>query len=146
MNAACPNCGVKHHEFEMCETVASNIGNGFPLTTQPPLTQNITTNVKDGYLDLFNMLNRAFQQAQNGKGHERHANGLPFNEQPIMTIMQRHGPGFGFGQIDKKSDEAHRMIERREYAAADRELQGIIVYAAAVMLRIHELEAQKKEE
>lgn len=109
----------------------------------PPLHQKINVVVKDGYLDLHTILHRALDQAQNGKGHERHANGAAFSDQPILTITRRRGFGFPFGQIEKKIDEAEGMIARNELTAAERELLGVINYCAAAVLRIHELEAQK---
>lgn len=124
---------------------SGGIGIWPPLATNPPLTKNIIVNVKDGYLDLFTILNRALSQAQDGKGNDRHANGKAFNDQPIMTITRRRGFGFPFGQIEKKVDEAEGMIARNELAAAERELLGAINYAAAAILRLHELEAQKVE-
>lgn len=123
--------------------VESSGGYGF---WQPPLTQNIAVNVKDGYLDLFTVLHRALYQAQEGKGHERHANGAAFSNQPILTITRRRGFGFPFGQIEKKIDEAEGMIARNELTAAERELLGAINYCAAAILRIHEVEAQEKEQ
>ena len=99
--------------------------------------------VRPGYDDLFTVLHRALDQAQNGKGSDRHANGEAFSDQPIMTITRRHGLGFALGQSEKKITEAHGMVRRGELAAAEREFLGAINYVAAAILRLHELEAQK---
>ncbi len=40
----------------------------------------------DGYDCLRHVLALALQQANAGKGKERHANGKPFDRQPIMEI------------------------------------------------------------
>lgn len=102
-----------------------------------------TVQVKPGYVDLFTILHRALDQAQSGKGSDRHANGEAFNDQPIMTITRRHGLGFALGQAEKKITEAHGMVRREELAAAEKEFLGAINYVAAAILRLHELEAQK---
>ena len=41
--------------------------------------------VYPGYQPLANVLQAALDQAQAGKGNQRHANGKPFLEQPIIT-------------------------------------------------------------
>ncbi|MDY8108281.1 hypothetical protein U0C82_03840 [Fulvimarina sp. 2208YS6-2-32] len=98
-----------------------------------------------GYEDLCRTLSAAYDQATKGKGSERHADGKPFTDQPIMTITRRRGVGFPLGQIEKKSDEADGMIRRGEYGAAIRELHGVMVYAAALAIRIAEIERLEKE-
>ena len=98
--------------------------------------------VKDGYHPLMTILHRALHQAQDGNGHKRHANGLPFDQQPIMQITRRHGAGFALGQIEKKTDEAGGMIGRKEFVAAEQELLGAINYAAAAILWLHELQSE----
>lgn len=82
------------------------------------------------YYELSRILDLAYKQASEGKGKERHATHLPFEKQPILTIQQMVGPGFAYGQIIKKAQEASRMSRE----AALREILGIINYAAAVYL------------
>lgn len=82
---------------------------------------------------LRNVLERAFNQSANGKGNERHANGLPFQEQPIMQIGRSVGHGFNTGQAVKKLIEAGGMLARGQKGAAIAEVLGAIVYAASVV-------------
>ena len=111
-----------------------------PLEPQVPMTHRMPVIVQAGYTDLFCMLIRALDQAQNGKGHERHAAGRTFTDQPILTITRNRGFGFPFGQVEKKIDEADGMIQRGDLKAAERELLGAINYLAAAVIRIHEIE------
>lgn len=84
----------------------------------------------EGYEDLAFILEAAFNQAAHGKGNDRHANGKPFSEQPIMKLQELYGPGFALGQIAKKAEECQRM----EVEAAVKELLGVIVYASGAIL------------
>lgn len=84
------------------------------------------------YITLANVLQAAYDQAATGKGAERHANGLPWTEQPIFTIADQVGEGFNAGQTIKKVQEAHQMAERDEYDRAMHEVLGAIVYAASL--------------
>lgn len=92
--------------------------------------------VKDGYDALFAVLRDALDQAQNGKGHERHADsdGQAFTEQPVLTISRAVGLGFPLGQAMKKIQECQRM----DRDAAKRELLGAINYLAAAILFLDE--------
>ena len=88
-----------------------------------------------GYEPLAEVLSRALEQAQSGKGDERHANGLPFLEQPIMVEQrQQKGTGFVIGQARKKSLESMGL----EAGAAVRELLGAINYLAAAVIYLEE--------
>lgn len=89
---------------------------------------NIT--VREGYYELFSVLREALDQVQSGKGSERHGNGLPFTEQPALTITRAVGIGFPLGQAMKKIQESQRM----DTDAAKRELLGAINYLAAAIL------------
>jgi methionyl-tRNA synthetase len=91
-------------------------------------------NVKHGYFPLFSVLNDALNEAQNGKGSERHGNGLSFTEQPALTITRAVGLGFPLGQAMKKIQESQRM----DPDAAKRELLGAINYLAAAVLFLDE--------
>jgi hypothetical protein len=86
--------------------------------------------VKPEYSDLFEVLRDALDQAQIGKGAERHADGQPFTEQPALTITRAVGLGFPLGQAMKKIQESQRM----DPDAAKRELLGAINYLAAAIL------------
>ena len=90
--------------------------------------------VNEGYHDLFDVMRDALDQAQNGKGEERHGNGLSFTDQPALTITRAVGLGFPLGQAMKKIQESQRM----DTDAAKRELLGAINYLAAAVLFLDE--------
>lgn len=98
-------------------------------------------NVQVGYEDLASVLQDALDQAQSGKGKERHAmDNEPFRDQQIMEISRRQenisGPAF---QAHKKLYEAEVMFSRGEYQRTKHELLGSIVYTAAMILRCDEV-------
>lgn len=88
--------------------------------------------VVPGYEELLNVLVRALDQAQFGKGNERHADGNPFTEQPMQQLIALYGQGFALGQAGKKMQESQRM----ERVAAVRELLGAIVYIAGSIIAL----------
>lgn len=90
------------------------------------------------YSDLKRVLHLAFLQASEGKGSARHGNGLPFPEQPILTLTRLVGPGFPLGQAMKKAQETIGMAQRGETSAAKAELLGAIVYLAAAHIFLEE--------
>lgn len=87
---------------------------------------------EDPYASLAEVLNSAYEQAAFGKGKERHAQDLPFEDQPMQKLIQLYGPGFAAGQIGKKSQEALRLDTDR----AVQELLGVIVYAAGLIIHM----------
>ena len=87
-----------------------------------------------GYETLAAVLQAAYDQAATGKGKERHANDLPFHEQPMQQIARRRGIGFVLGQADKKSEEAQGMLERGDVVAFRREILGAINYLAGAIV------------
>lgn len=87
-----------------------------------------------GYEKLATVLARAFDQAANGKGKERHADDKPFHEQPMQLIADKRGIGFILGQADKKSEEAQGMLNRGQKEACVKELLGAIVYLAGAVI------------
>ena len=91
-----------------------------------------------GYFSLESVLDLALEQSAVGKGKERHANDLPFIDQPIMQISRQVGVGFPLGQAMKKAGESSGMLSRGEKEAAKRELLGAIVYLAAAYIYIEE--------
>lgn len=96
----------------------------------------------EGYELLANILTDAFEQASTGKGKERHGRGLPWHEQAIFTLGRQYGPGGTGFQAAKKIGEAMGMIERGDYEAAEREILGTIVYAAATVALVREKATQ----
>ncbi len=91
-----------------------------------------------GYETLAFELQSAYEQSSRGKGMVRHANGRPFDRQPIMELSRLYGPGFAAGQAAKKTQEALGMLSRGDTGAALAELHGAIVYTAAVAALVRE--------
>lgn len=97
-----------------------------------------TAESSDGYEEVRRVLKAALAQASEGKGRERHANNLPFADQPMSRIIAMVGVGFPLGQVMKKAQEAGGMAQRGENAAAQAELLGVIVYAVGAYLALDE--------
>lgn len=87
-----------------------------------------------GYEKLADVLQRAYEQAANGKGKERHAGeGVPFERQPMSTINIEQGSIDGFlYQARKKSLESKRLPAGRAQA----ELLGAINYLAGAVIAL----------
>lgn len=83
-----------------------------------------------GYESLALVLQRAFQQASEGKGKERHACAQPFDQQPMQQLCSLYGVGFALGQAAKKSQESQRLPHDRAVA----ELLGAINYLAGAVI------------
>ena len=98
--------------------------------------------VLNGYQPLANVLQDALDQAQAGKGSQRHANGKPFLEQPIITDGRACGLAGPAFQARKKILEALNC-PHEERAVQD--LLGAIVYTAAMVI-LKEEERQKRNE
>ena len=105
--------------------------------------------VIEGYEELFYTLVQAYEQATIGKGKVRHAkNGAAFEDQPLFTIAREHGLAFLTGQAAKKLSEIYSFLDDEaddtRYEKAYNELSGAIVYTAAAMMRIAEMEREQK--
>jgi len=89
----------------------------------------------DAYASLRTILDEALSRASEGKGKDRHANGNPFDEQPIvalnLTLSSQDGPLF---QIMKKCQEASKFYASGERERAENELLDCIVYAAGAVI------------
>lgn len=95
-------------------------------------------NVLEGYQPLAEVLALALEQAQNGKGNERHQVGkTPFIEQPICSLARLFGVGYNFGQASKKAHETQQLVGTK---AKQAELLGAINYLAAAYLVLSEQE------
>ena len=94
-----------------------------------------SNDIDSDYTSLHRVLMQALDQAQSGKGKERHADGESFLNQPICKIARRKGHGFTQGQVWKKILEVDNLptIE-----AKIREMLSVIVYAAADILILEE--------
>lgn len=89
------------------------------------------------YGELNEILDRAYDQAANGKGKERHSNGLFFEDQPMQTISDLLGTNHGLlFQAMKKIQESTRM----ESDKAVHELLGAINYIAGAILYLEKKE------
>jgi len=82
------------------------------------------------YDSLGCVLLRAWQQAAEGKGAERHGQERPFEDQPMQRLIDLYGTGFALGQAAKKMQEAQRM----DKDAAVRELLGAINYISGAVI------------
>src|SRR5690606_34521011 len=78
------------------------------------------------------VLSDAFDQAAHGKGKDRHAVNLPFDQQPMQKLTDLYGQGFPLGQVAKKCQESMRL----PYERARAELLGAIVYAAGAVIAL----------
>lgn len=99
------------------------------------------TRVCLGYELLASVLDEALEQAQSGKGRERHAGGgEAFEDQQIVQLGEwMASTGFAVGQACKKAIESTRL----DPAAARRELLGAINYLAAAVIQIDRLEVRR---
>lgn len=92
-----------------------------------------SSDIKDvpGYESLLHVLIRAYDQAAQGKGAERHACNRPFTEQPMQSISELLGNETGLlYQAMKKIQESQRL----DQDAAIRELLGAINYIAGAII------------
>jgi hypothetical protein len=86
----------------------------------------------EGYDELAIILRDAFEQASRGKGAERHANDLPFDQQPMQSISSLFYSDKGMAfQVVKKLREG---LDMPEFDRLERELLGSIVYTAGIIL------------
>lgn len=86
---------------------------------------------KHPYYKLALVLNSAFNQASEGKGKERHANDLPFQDQKIQKISEGLQSVDGLlYQVCKKAMESKGLPYPRNVD----ELLGVIVYASAAII------------
>jgi hypothetical protein len=95
----------------------------------------LPVDVVAGYEPLAAVLAEALEQAQSGKGKERHANDKPFARQPILEIGRMVGPGYQIGQAVKKGQEAMRLPTTERQVA---ELLGAINYLAAAVILLRD--------
>ena len=101
------------------------------VTTIDSADAQYTLDVRPGYESLAAVLQRALDQAQRGKGAERHATGLPFDQQPMQSISRLVGSADGLVyQAIKKAQESQRLPEGRDIA----ELLGAVNYLAGAII------------
>ena len=92
-----------------------------------------------GYERLAEVLSLAYDQAANGKGKERHADGRKFTDQTIFETARVHGLGFLTGQAEKKAREAHTLLRLKGKEAAISEIRGAINFLAAAVILIQDM-------
>lgn len=93
------------------------------------------------YQSLNDVLNRAYHQAAEGKGKERHAGNLAFHEQPMQTISQLVGSPDGLAyQAIKKIQESQRFPQTDRRVS---ELLGAINYIAGLIVYLEKEGGQK---
>ena len=103
-------------------------------------------NAEPGYRILASVLNDALNQAQHGKGKERHAAGESFDKQEICQNTRAVGFGYPLGQARKKAREAKRLLRDRGKDAAIAECLGAINYLAAAVIVMEEQEQAETDE
>jgi len=90
------------------------------------------------YKMLADVLEDALEQAQHGKGRERHAAGEPFEQQEICANARAVGLGYPLGQARKKAREALRLYQKMGSNAGEAECLGAINYLAAAVIVMRE--------
>ena len=99
---------------------------------------DIRYRVEPGYESLAAIFQDALDQAQHGKGKERHATDEPFERQEICDGARKCGLGAMAFQVRKKILEAIRLYETRGLAAAEGDVLGAMNYAAAMLIVMRE--------
>lgn len=93
--------------------------------------------VKPEYLSLYRVLEQALNQAQNGKGAERHklTGDTPFERQRMQTVCELVGSPDGMVyQAIKKLTEGLTLPTLERQTA---ELLGVINYVAGIVIYLH---------
>lgn len=88
---------------------------------------------------LSSVLQDCLSQVTSGKGDERHGQGKIFLDQPWKWLADTHGVGFLTGQAAKKLEEAQSFEDHHRW---EREMKGVIVYAAMAMLYRRDFEEE----
>ncbi|EBN6805606.1 hypothetical protein DY553_16720 [Salmonella enterica] len=102
--------------------------------------------VKDSndYSELVKVLHDALTQAAYGKGRERHANGLPFHQQPMNAISDLIGSPLGLVyQVCKKVVEGVNLPTHDQRV---RELLGVINYTAGIVIWLNRHQSNPPKE
>lgn len=101
------------------------------------------------YATLNKVLHDAFDQAESGKGKERHAADNAFEDQ-VICVVQRlligHPLAYQAGQAMKKTIEAGRLFNMEKPEAAKSEALGAINYLAAMCIMVDEMAHVAKKE
>lgn len=106
------------------------------------MVEAVLVEANNPYDTLSEALCEAYLQAAEGKGAERHACGEAFEEQmmfKIQELLAEHPHAFLAGQAIKKIVESGRLAQIRGVYDACAELDGAIVYTAAVKLALRKI-------
>ena len=108
----------------------------FQMTYEDPrereLPQAPPPRIEPGYERLASVFQAALDQAQRGKGKERHANDLPFHEQRMQALSDALNSAKGMAyQACKKVTEG---VDHPTYEQQERELLGAIVYIGGMIV------------
>lgn len=99
--------------------------------------------VKEGYEGLVEVLVQALEQAQSGKGAERHGNGLRFEDQRMLAITRLLNSERGLAyQACKKVTEG---LDLPTHEARVKELLGAINYIAGIIIFLEEAEFARQQ-
>ncbi|HDZ4410795.1 TPA: hypothetical protein RTB91_004298 [Salmonella enterica subsp. enterica serovar Monophasic] len=102
--------------------------------------------VKDSndYSELVKVLHDALTQAAYGKGRERHANDLPFHQQPMNAISDLIDSPLGLVyQVCKKVVEGVNLPTHDQRV---RELLGVINYTAGIVIWLNRHQSNPPKE
>lgn len=104
--------------------------------SQPQIASPGTLVADPGYTCLVEVFRAAHNHAARGKGFERHANGLPFEDQRMLSIcrLQDSPDGMAY-QVMKKITEG---LALPEYHRTRSELLGALNYLAGIVIFLDE--------
>lgn len=110
-----------------------------PAKAQRPILADFVI-AEPGYERLVAVFKAAHDQAALGKGKERHANDLPFEDQRMLSICRLQGSPNGMSyQVIKKLTEGLAMPEyHRKFA----ELYGAINYLAGIVIFLEDQQGE----
>lgn len=97
--------------------------------------QSMQHATKETHASLERVFALAVAQSRDGKGADRHGNGKPFEDQPIVRDIAELGSNHGaIAQVRKKALESTRLAATGRKDMAMAELLGAMVYAGAAYL------------
>lgn len=96
------------------------------------------------YRSLHRALMLAYEQAATGKGKQRHADDIPFENQKMLRNARKYGYKALLFQAVKKAEESVRLHEIYGVEATIRELLGAINYLAAAVILLEERGTKNK--
>lgn len=127
----CPKCGNKRCN-KATNAAYKCTGSNDPNQPVPDLESEKAWIGSSGYEQLVAVLQDAHNQAAHGKGKERHANNLPFDEQRMQSISKliNSPKGLEFQAIKKLTEG----MQFDDVARREKELLGAINYIAGIII------------